>query len=250
MYLFYSFLSFLPLRPRPPRSRSTPSGRLCPSWEMFMWTMPSAQLTGPTGEQVRSGYSGDMTAISEQIQKHLLCFPVSSSLSLSSMVGVNLPQKAAGFLMKKELDYFAMALEKPQRPFLAILGGWELFISTIHQVRIQTVYTPASKQYKELRRSGFVASGTTIQPRKSEVYNTLTGTLGSSHNGNLSDHEVNGRKTPFTLQSHLSGMFTACIWATTECQESRFNRLKVALCCMSSPLSLPSSLSLYSCPIK
>jgi len=41
----------------------------------------------------------------------------------SSMVGVNLPQKAAGFLMKKELDYFAMALEKPARPFLAILGG-------------------------------------------------------------------------------------------------------------------------------
>lgn len=44
-------------------------------------------------------------------------------LCCSSMVGVNLPQKAAGFLMKKELDYFAMALEKPQRPFLAILGG-------------------------------------------------------------------------------------------------------------------------------
>ena len=41
----------------------------------------------------------------------------------SSMVGVDLPQKASGFLMKKELDYFAQALEKPQRPFLAILGG-------------------------------------------------------------------------------------------------------------------------------
>lgn len=41
----------------------------------------------------------------------------------SSMVGVNLPQKAAGFLMKKELDYFAKALESPKRPFLAILGG-------------------------------------------------------------------------------------------------------------------------------
>ncbi|KAI9831099.1 MAG: phosphoglycerate kinase [Thelocarpon superellum] len=41
----------------------------------------------------------------------------------SSMVGVELPQKAAGFLVKKELDYFAQALEKPQRPFLAILGG-------------------------------------------------------------------------------------------------------------------------------
>lgn len=41
----------------------------------------------------------------------------------SSMVGVELPQKAAGFLMKKELDYFAKALENPKRPFLAILGG-------------------------------------------------------------------------------------------------------------------------------
>jgi phosphoglycerate kinase len=41
----------------------------------------------------------------------------------SSMVGVDLPQKASGFLMKKELDYFAQALESPKRPFLAILGG-------------------------------------------------------------------------------------------------------------------------------
>ncbi|MEQ2208884.1 hypothetical protein XENOCAPTIV_018290 [Xenoophorus captivus] len=52
--------------------------------------------------------------------------PVAAELKTllgNSMVGVNLPQKAAGFLMKKELDYFAMALEKPQRPFLAILGG-------------------------------------------------------------------------------------------------------------------------------
>lgn len=39
------------------------------------------------------------------------------------MVGVELPQKAAGFLVKKELDYFAQALESPKRPFLAILGG-------------------------------------------------------------------------------------------------------------------------------
>ncbi|KAL6309228.1 phosphoglycerate kinase [Sparassis latifolia] len=41
----------------------------------------------------------------------------------SSMVGVKLSQRAAGFLMKKELDYFAKALESPERPFLAILGG-------------------------------------------------------------------------------------------------------------------------------
>jgi len=40
----------------------------------------------------------------------------------SSMVGVDL-KRASGFLMKKELEYFAKALEKPERPFLAILGG-------------------------------------------------------------------------------------------------------------------------------
>jgi len=41
----------------------------------------------------------------------------------SSMVGVTLPQKAAGFLMEAELEAFAAVLDHPQRPLLAILGG-------------------------------------------------------------------------------------------------------------------------------
>lgn len=41
----------------------------------------------------------------------------------SSMMGEGFDQRAAGFLMKKELNYFAKALENPERPFLAILGG-------------------------------------------------------------------------------------------------------------------------------
>lgn len=41
----------------------------------------------------------------------------------SSMVGIRLPQKGCGFLMKKELEYFHKALDVPERPFLAILGG-------------------------------------------------------------------------------------------------------------------------------
>ncbi|KAK9237910.1 phosphoglycerate kinase [Lipomyces kononenkoae] len=41
----------------------------------------------------------------------------------SSMVGLELPLRASGFLVKKELDFFAKALESPDRPFLAILGG-------------------------------------------------------------------------------------------------------------------------------
>jgi len=39
------------------------------------------------------------------------------------MVGVQLPQRVAGFLMEKELVYFSKAMEKPDRPYLAILGG-------------------------------------------------------------------------------------------------------------------------------
>jgi phosphoglycerate kinase len=39
------------------------------------------------------------------------------------MVGTSHPEKACGFLVQKELDYFAKALENPERPFLSILGG-------------------------------------------------------------------------------------------------------------------------------
>ncbi len=41
----------------------------------------------------------------------------------SSMIGVDLPQRAAGYLMKKELDVLGDAVESPTRPFVAIIGG-------------------------------------------------------------------------------------------------------------------------------
>ena len=47
------------------------------------------------------------------------------------MVGVCLEKRAAGFLMKKELDYFSKVLEQPERPFLAILGGYAKHLSCI-----------------------------------------------------------------------------------------------------------------------
>ena len=42
----------------------------------------------------------------------------------SSMVGVELQQRVSGLLLKKELDYFAKDLVEPERPFLAIMGGF------------------------------------------------------------------------------------------------------------------------------
>jgi len=41
----------------------------------------------------------------------------------SSVTGVELPHKVAGFLVEKELAAFSAVLENPQRPLLAILGG-------------------------------------------------------------------------------------------------------------------------------
>ncbi|NBZ94985.1 MAG: phosphoglycerate kinase [Proteobacteria bacterium] len=41
----------------------------------------------------------------------------------SSVTGVELPHKVAGFLVEKELAAFAAVLESPKRPLLAILGG-------------------------------------------------------------------------------------------------------------------------------
>ena len=41
----------------------------------------------------------------------------------SSIVGVSLAQKAAGFLMEAELKAFAAVLDHPRHPLLAILGG-------------------------------------------------------------------------------------------------------------------------------
>ena len=41
----------------------------------------------------------------------------------SSVTGIDLPDKVAGFLVEKELSAFAAVLEHPQRPLLAILGG-------------------------------------------------------------------------------------------------------------------------------
>ncbi len=41
----------------------------------------------------------------------------------SSIVGVALKDKAAGFLMEAELKAFSKVMESPDRPFLAILGG-------------------------------------------------------------------------------------------------------------------------------
>jgi 3-phosphoglycerate kinase len=48
---------------------------------------------------------------------------------------VKLAQRAAGYLMKKELDYFGKILENPERPFLAILGLFVFMIEICSRMK-------------------------------------------------------------------------------------------------------------------
>jgi len=41
----------------------------------------------------------------------------------SSVAGITLPQRASGYLMKKELDFLGDTIQSPKRPFVAIIGG-------------------------------------------------------------------------------------------------------------------------------
>ncbi len=51
------------------------------------------------------------------------------------MVGVNVETRAAGFLLKKELDYFSKVLEKPDRPLTVVMGGAKV------KDKIQLIYS-------------------------------------------------------------------------------------------------------------
>jgi len=95
----------------------------------------------------------------------------------SSMVGVKLPVRAAGKLLKKELDYFSKALENPPVPFLAILGGAkvkdkiQLIMKLLDKVNMMIIGGGMAYTFKkvlqkmEIGNSLFDADGAEIVPQ-------------------------------------------------------------------------------------
>ncbi|VVC44939.1 Phosphoglycerate kinase,Phosphoglycerate kinase, N-terminal,Phosphoglycerate kinase, conserved site [Cinara cedri] len=78
------------------------------------------------GEKVKAD-KGDVKKFRESLQK-LGDLYVNDAFGTahrahSSMMGEGFEKRAAGILLNKELTYFAKALDNPERPFLAILGG-------------------------------------------------------------------------------------------------------------------------------
>lgn len=57
------------------------------------------------------------------IKSQILLIYYLKSFSLSSIVGINLPVRVSGLLLKNELKYLSRAIHKPERPYVAVLGG-------------------------------------------------------------------------------------------------------------------------------
>jgi len=87
----------------------------------------------------------------------------------SSMVGAaeQFERRAAGFLMKKEIDYFNRVLSSPQQPFLAILGGAKVTdkIPVLENLleRVDGLLVGGAMAYTFLAAQGIAVGGSRVE---------------------------------------------------------------------------------------
>ncbi len=95
----------------------------------------------------------------------------------SSMVGVDLPQRAAGYLMKKELDFLGGALDKPIRPFVSIIGGAKISgkIDVIEALlpKVDTLLIGGGMAYTFLKAQGLEIGKSLCEKDKVELAGDL-----------------------------------------------------------------------------
>ena len=101
----------------------------------------------------------------------------------SSIVGVNLPQRAAGYLMKKELDFLGEAVEKPTRPFVAIIGGAKVSgkIDVIESLlpKVDTLLIGGGMAFTFFKAQGKEIGGSLVENDRVEMARTLLAKAGS-----------------------------------------------------------------------
>jgi phosphoglycerate kinase len=95
----------------------------------------------------------------------------------SSMVGVDLPRRAAGYLMKKELDYLGDAVENPTRPFVAIIGGAKVSgkIDVIESLlpKVDTLIIGGGMAYTFYKARGKEIGGSLVEDDRIEMAKAL-----------------------------------------------------------------------------
>jgi 3-phosphoglycerate kinase len=77
-------------------------------------------------------------------------------------------QRAAGYLMKKELDYLAGALENPKRPFVAIIGGAKISgkidVMQALLAKVDTLLVGGGMSYTFQKALGFEIGKSLLEP--------------------------------------------------------------------------------------
>jgi phosphoglycerate kinase len=95
----------------------------------------------------------------------------------SSLVGVDLPQRAAGYLLKKEIDYLHDAVENPQRPFVAIIGGAKVSgkIDVIEALlpKVDTLIIGGGMAYTFYKAQGKEIGGSLVEDDRLEMAKEL-----------------------------------------------------------------------------
>jgi len=95
----------------------------------------------------------------------------------SSMTGVDLPQRAAGYLMKKELDFLGDAVNDPKRPFVAIIGGAKISgkIDVIEALlpKVDTLIIGGGMAYTFFKAQGKEIGGSLLEADRVEMAKAL-----------------------------------------------------------------------------
>jgi phosphoglycerate kinase len=93
-----------------------------------------------------------------------------------------LPNRAAGFLLERECDYLGRAMENPQRPLVAILGGAKVSdkIPVIESLlgRVDTLLIGGAMAYTFLRADGVATGASLVEEEQIELARELRAAAG------------------------------------------------------------------------
>ena len=95
----------------------------------------------------------------------------------SSITGIGLPQRAAGYLMKKELDFLGDAVNNPKRPFVAIIGGakvsGKIDVIEAHLPKVDTLLVGGGMAFTFYKAQGKEIGGSLVEDDRVEMARAL-----------------------------------------------------------------------------
>ncbi len=102
----------------------------------------------------------------------------------SSITGIALEQRAAGYLMKKELDFLGDAVDHPRRPFLAIIGGAKVSgkIDVIEALlpKVDTLIVGGGMAFTFYKAQGSQTGGSLVEDDRVEMARALLAKAGGT----------------------------------------------------------------------